>query len=44
MEFRILGALGARVGPRTVVLGGHRQQLVLAVLLDRANEASPPTR
>jgi DNA-binding SARP family transcriptional activator len=38
VEFRILGTLDASVGLGSVDLGGRRQQLVLAVLLDHANE------
>jgi DNA-binding SARP family transcriptional activator len=37
MEYRTLGALAARDGGRPVALGGRRQQLVLAVLLQHAN-------
>jgi DNA-binding SARP family transcriptional activator/ABC-type glycerol-3-phosphate transport system substrate-binding protein len=38
MEYRILGVLSARDRAGAVALGGHRQQLVLAVLLDHANQ------
>jgi DNA-binding SARP family transcriptional activator/ABC-type glycerol-3-phosphate transport system substrate-binding protein len=37
MEYRTLGALAARDGGRPVALGGRRQHLVLAVLLQHAN-------
>jgi DNA-binding SARP family transcriptional activator/ABC-type glycerol-3-phosphate transport system substrate-binding protein len=38
VEYRTLGTLAARDGTGPVAVGGHRQQLVLAVLLQHANE------
>jgi DNA-binding SARP family transcriptional activator len=38
IEFRVLGPLEARVGARTLALGGPNQRALLAVLLLHANE------
>ena len=39
MEFLILGPLEARVGERTLPLGGPKQRALLALLLLHRNEA-----
>ena len=44
MEFRILGPLEVRECDRPVVLGGHKQRALLAILLSQANQVVPKQR